>query len=29
LQESGIDVKDSPRGQHWVNRRALVFDESA
>jgi len=28
LQESGIDVKDSPHGQHWINRRALVFDES-
>lgn len=29
LQESGIDVKDSPGGQHWINRRALVFDEPA
>jgi len=29
LQESGIDVKDSPHGQRWIKQRALVFDESA
>ena len=29
LQEWGIDVKDAPHGQYWINRSALAFDESA